>query len=873
MKKYFFLLLGAVAILGVWSSATAEESAKPTETEITMRVVADVNIVDASLIEQKDHNIRLAFSLENRDGAQSDVRYGIRVIGKDAKGIKYTAFQKIFEEKINLAEHTTVKRELSIDIPQYFTGTFDIAAVAENGEGLPLGYSTLGNVVLQGDSKYIQIDSASCHLFIKDFPETYTLGQGVDVSAKEQLSLSCEAKNMSTDTMTVKTKMGTYLRSIFGDEMKLKNNEQSFTFASEEKKRIDIMIIKPDQPQAYDVAVSLIDGEGKNIANTIYAHYVVQGKSASISNLQLNKSVYTKDEMITTTFIWSSSADSFFGSRSGGTQIGDAYYTMSILDENGKECVAPINHTKLDQTDVIAKVEHKALKDCAYPAVALQIEDANKNVLAKEVFNFAKQGSKKMENGISKIDNSMKKIAWYVVGIITLAALLSILVYAVKNKSLKILVFFLASGGIFIFHSHSAQALTLVADEWGVGMVKYAACNFNLSSTTLYPNQAFQGETSGCRLVNCLNWMDMTAKINGATAFHMDVIDDGGLAGTSFTFSGGDSYSQSVVTVNNSISLTAPGSIGAYAFPAQVSFYHASKNETYYGNGALSYSVIAPPPINGVCGAANGGSYAIAPTVGLCSSGIPSAVTDVGWWSWGCSGLFGGTGQSCGANKIINATCGTNATTYPVTTSSWPGASFCAAGSGLSAAAPAFMNPGTSATWTCLGASGGASISCTATRQAYPLPTVTLSAVPNPITNLNNNSQTVGTKSTTLTWNITNVASACGSGCTCSLTGPSGTLSGQSFPSQKTYVATLGAGTHSFSVTCTNPTSGTGTANTNVATQCSPPAPWDDGCNVTCGNGVNPHHVMQTNCSISTTYPVCSLPACPITSEWVETKP
>ncbi len=55
------------------------------------------------------------------------------------------------------------------------------------------------------------------------------------------------------------------------------------------------------------------------------------------------------------------------------------------------------------------------------------------------------------------------------------------------------------------------------------------------------------------------------------------------------------------------------------------------------------------PPINGVCGAANGGYSSTAPATGLCSSGNASAVTtgSGGTWTWTCSGVNGGSSQAC----------------------------------------------------------------------------------------------------------------------------------------------------------------------------------------------------------------------------------
>ncbi len=69
----------------------------------------------------------------------------------------------------------------------------------------------------------------------------------------------------------------------------------------------------------------------------------------------------------------------------------------------------------------------------------------------------------------------------------------------------------------------------------------------------------------------------------------------------------------------------------------------------YTNNSPADCSITYPPSINGVCGAANGASYAAAPSTGLCSSGNANAVTagSGGVWTWICAGVSGGSDQSC----------------------------------------------------------------------------------------------------------------------------------------------------------------------------------------------------------------------------------
>ena len=63
----------------------------------------------------------------------------------------------------------------------------------------------------------------------------------------------------------------------------------------------------------------------------------------------------------------------------------------------------------------------------------------------------------------------------------------------------------------------------------------------------------------------------------------------------------------------------------------------------------LAASLGLPPPINGLCGSANGQTYTTAPTAGLCSAGTASTVTGTGPWHWTCNGQNGGSTATCGA--------------------------------------------------------------------------------------------------------------------------------------------------------------------------------------------------------------------------------
>ncbi len=71
-------------------------------------------------------------------------------------------------------------------------------------------------------------------------------------------------------------------------------------------------------------------------------------------------------------------------------------------------------------------------------------------------------------------------------------------------------------------------------------------------------------------------------------------------------------------------------------------------------NAAADLTVGVAGPVNGVCGPANGGTYATTPPAGdLCSNGSASSVSGSGTptWTWTCNGSGGGTNASCSATN------------------------------------------------------------------------------------------------------------------------------------------------------------------------------------------------------------------------------
>jgi cytochrome b involved in lipid metabolism len=90
--------------------------------------------------------------------------------------------------------------------------------------------------------------------------------------------------------------------------------------------------------------------------------------------------------------------------------------------------------------------------------------------------------------------------------------------------------------------------------------------------------------------------------------------------------------------------------------------------------------------VNGSCGTSAGQTLSTTPSTGLCTLGTGSSVTSSntnGTYSWNCAGTGGGTTASCTAKKVVSGSCG-NADGQTVTSVPSSATDLCSRGTGSS---------------------------------------------------------------------------------------------------------------------------------------------------------------------------------------------
>jgi hypothetical protein len=128
---------------------------------------------------------------------------------------------------------------------------------------------------------------------------------------------------------------------------------------------------------------------------------------------------------------------------------------------------------------------------------------------------------------------------------------------------------------------------------------------------------------------------------------------NGNSSTVSFEYGPTVAYGTAVTAIPTTITGTSSTAISAVvtglACGTAYHFRTVGNNSSGTAFGQDQDFITSACPVNGVCGSNNGGTFTAVPTANLCTSGIASAVTGSGPWSWSCAGTSGGTNASCTA--------------------------------------------------------------------------------------------------------------------------------------------------------------------------------------------------------------------------------
>lgn len=933
-KKFLSSVLVCVCFLFCvnFSFAQNETNSESFGTEEDL-IIANVDFEDGVIETVSSDSIKISFSvINNHTKVLADMVYAVQIIGTKEGEVNKVMYEYVYNnDHLTISPKNTIHKTANVPIPSYLDGSFKLRLIGRTVEGITLENYIVGEVQL---TKTVDeyINNRGCFAYVND--EQFRVEQGVDIEKSETIILKCDISNMTEKDIAYLSEVSVYDKSVYNIKNASDVSSKEGSIEKNSDKEISLEIPTPKESGYYDAALVFLNRDKKQISNKIDIHFVVQGLSGSISDVVFDKNSYNVGEEAKVEFMVSGSADRFPNSRmSKSDEVYNQKMSVQIgITSDNKECSKEIKR-ELASDSIVSDLNEKIkiTRDCHDPIATLILSDENGNVLDKKVLSLleSKGGDNETApiigddnpDGISR-GNILKTFS-----IFTLILILGIIIVLFKRNSKnnpnKIIIFLFGSALLFMGNSAYAGVLSKCGSIDGTDS---AYCYYDITPSSVTLGSAVTAE-AGMDWVVCKNGeLEMAASYNPTAnaapwtnlvnetykVAHCENTSKGYYSKDGYCKPGSVTLGRKNIFGNNcmgdskcnkdyfdiqdghdldgsnSFTPAATGSKTAYF---KFDYYHDSSF-----NGTIikskSYTVTAAV-VNGSCGTsatsgtgATTSTYASStiswPTTDWCSKGsdpavaptFPAAGSSV---SWTCAGSGGGTSATCTAarNHII-AACGTRNTTYAANIADWPAASTqCAPGT--ASANPTFPVHGETATWVCQGSNSAATtddVNCSATH-SYEVPNVTMSYAPPSgidLADLNQGGHAPISTTVDLKWVIKNNTRACGAvGCKCQVTGISTLHEYNDINSRHQGIAVGNAGNYNHTVTCINPSNVSGSASVAFPVRCTNQA-WIVPCNVSCGEGVEEHHTLDTMCQDTHSDHTCTKPPCPVSSEYRETK-
>jgi len=392
----------------------------------------DMGIFNTKIVSQEGNKFKISFDVVNNDQPQAGLKYTVKLI-EDTKEGQFLVDSYISKDVFSVGNKSTVSKEIDYTAPS-ISGKYKLFVFLSNVSGYNLGLNFAGDVTIVSSLSNLEITPSSCFLTIAGEKVStnqvkYNLTQGVDISKTENLNLSCEIINPTKQSVTATPSYETHLRNMSGEIVTAEGGDATpVTLKAGEKKTITLSLPKVTKPQAYDVSVLLKDGS--ITSNSIVAHYVVQGASATILRASLDKDYYSNGDTANILVSWAPSADSFADSRIGkGTDDTNLTLASTITNSNGGVC---LKETESNLTSI--SISHKAnipvtiKSNCKNPKLLVQIKDASGTVLDQKEFTFESTNLPESK-GLN-----VKTIIFIVLGIIILVGIVAFIIKLKKKK-------------------------------------------------------------------------------------------------------------------------------------------------------------------------------------------------------------------------------------------------------------------------------------------------------------------------------------------------------------------------------------------------------------------------------------------------------
>ncbi|PID52362.1 MAG: hypothetical protein CR972_02740 [Candidatus Moraniibacteriota bacterium] len=417
-----------------------------------VEIISNVNVPFAYLLEQKDHDVYIMFTISNNgENTQSDIRYSVKLLERTEES-EVLVDEKVYEEVLTLAPGESVEKEITYTIPKTLSGTYDLDILVATSKGLDLAPLTLDTVTVESEVQGVEL--RDCTLRVDE--EFFGLRNGVDISTEEDLYLECALINHAGEKQTLTPEFTTRQQTTFGKDIE-KTKKEHITLQPNETREISFLLPTPKKPQAYDTLVELKSND-EVLSNTVVAHYVIQGESGTIKSIQLDETSYKKNDKALVSLFLTQRADSFPDARKQFTQEQTMIYDVYVYNNKNELCGKKENNKT--QSDVVTeKVAVNITKDCIGPYATVELHSEDGTLLDTTEKNATAQTTQKTQK--QQKDEKTLPLSLIITLLITIILIIGIFIFSKKNNSKNITVFlFFLFGGMMMYHNSHAITIT-----------------------------------------------------------------------------------------------------------------------------------------------------------------------------------------------------------------------------------------------------------------------------------------------------------------------------------------------------------------------------------------------------------------------------
>lgn len=320
VKNYFLALCGLLLLLPslTFAQQTEETGASSQEAQYS------VEIFQESVERVSKGVYKTSFSVKNKGNALTDGRFSAMLTDKAFfDSIQVLPLQESFS--LALGETKTFTFSFPVWIPQPKEGeSLQITIVATNAVGFSvfdvdfdIAYE---DVVSEKNSDVFLYD---CFFRLEsqernEEESIFLSEQGIDVSIGEDVPFVCRTSAVES-SRDLYASVALYERSYTAGKKVLEKKLETPMRVTDKTNTVKIQGISSitNQPQAYDAIITLLDKEGAVATNTVRAHFVVRGVSATIQLIESDKIIYKQGESANISLLVTGPASNFPDARGG----------------------------------------------------------------------------------------------------------------------------------------------------------------------------------------------------------------------------------------------------------------------------------------------------------------------------------------------------------------------------------------------------------------------------------------------------------------------------------------------------------------------------------------------------------------------------